>query len=356
MARAAVRLGHDVVIFAPAYDLQPAAGKEAQRLQITRFPGGIFKAKNFPMLVWRTHRLLTRASYNCVHAADWPMVLVCRLLQRFRKFDYTATVHGTDVPIIAQSRLSRTFRTTDACQRASRLLANSNFTMELVRNEWPACDWSNARTAWLGVDEFWQETVPEEEVQQTRARFGIGDAAVSVVCVGRLDERKGQDRLLRAMRVVSHHSECKVTCLIVGSGSSPDYERTLHDAADHSGVKVVFLRDLTDKELRAVLAGSDVFCLPGRKVNDGRVEGFGLAYLEASAQGLPCIGPRLWAVPEVVRDGETGLLCDPDDDADLVAKLRALLLSPELRTSMGRKAHEHAAAFTWERCASSTYE
>jgi phosphatidyl-myo-inositol dimannoside synthase len=108
--------------------------------------------------------------------------------------------------------------------------------------------------------------------------------------------------------------------------------------------------------VRALLAGSEIFCVPGAPVRDGRVEGFGLAYLEAAAQGLPSIGPRLWAVPEVIRDRETGFLVDPADVDDIAYFLTTLLSEPDLRMQMGERARQWSRSFTWDRCAEQTYE
>jgi hypothetical protein len=76
----------------------------------------------------------------------------------------------------------------------------------------------------------------------------------------------------------------------------------------------------------------DVFVLPTRN------EAFGLAFQEAAAASLPAIGPRLNAVPEIVRDGETGLLIPPGDVDALAHALDTLIGSAELREKLGRRA------------------
>jgi glycosyltransferase involved in cell wall biosynthesis len=83
-------------------------------------------------------------------------------------------------------------------------------------------------------------------------------------------------------------------------------------------------RDLEDRYRRATL-----FCLPSRQ------EGFGIVFLEAMACGKPIVAGRRAAVPETVSDGETGLLVDPDDPAELAEALAKLLLDGELCRAMG---------------------
>ena len=78
-----------------------------------------------------------------------------------------------------------------------------------------------------------------------------------------------------------------------------------------------------------VMAAYDLFLMPSLW------EGFGLVLLEAMAQALPVVGSRVSAIPEVVVDGETGLLAEPRDAETLAAHLRRLLLDAPLRKHMG---------------------
>ena len=77
---------------------------------------------------------------------------------------------------------------------------------------------------------------------------------------------------------------------------------------------------------------ADLFVMPTRN------EAFGLVYQEAAAAGLPTIGTRLNAIPEIVEDGATGLLVTPGNTAELVAALAQLIDSPDLRERLGRAA------------------
>lgn len=79
----------------------------------------------------------------------------------------------------------------------------------------------------------------------------------------------------------------------------------------------------------AVLAALDLFVLPSRW------EGFGLALLEAMAAGRAIVASRVSAIPEVVVEGETGLLVPPDDPASLARAIRHLLDDPARRRAMG---------------------
>jgi glycosyltransferase involved in cell wall biosynthesis len=94
---------------------------------------------------------------------------------------------------------------------------------------------------------------------------------------------------------------------------------------------VAFLGVVEPDELPALFAQSTVFALPTLQ------EPFGLAFLDAMACGLPCVGTRIEAVPEIVRDGETGLLVPPGDPVALAAALERLLRDPARARAMGAR-------------------
>ena len=77
---------------------------------------------------------------------------------------------------------------------------------------------------------------------------------------------------------------------------------------------------------------ADLFVMPTRN------EAFGLVYQEAAAAGLPAIGSRLNAIPEIIEDGRTGLLVTPGDIPELTAALDHLLASAAVREQLGRAA------------------
>ena len=108
--------------------------------------------------------------------------------------------------------------------------------------------------------------------------------------------------------------------------------------------RVAFTGRLDDDALAARYAACDVFVAPSR------YESFGLTMLEAMIFAKPCVGLNAGATPEVVLDGETGLLVASEDVAALTEAIVALALDPERRTAMGRAGRaRYEALFTAER-------
>ncbi len=86
------------------------------------------------------------------------------------------------------------------------------------------------------------------------------------------------------------------------------------------------------------MAAADVFCLPSYR------EGFGLVLIEAGAVGLPVVASRIYGITDAVIEGETGLLHQPGDVADLVEKLEVLVGNPSLRNALGVAGRRRAQA------------
>ncbi|MEJ7569046.1 MAG: glycosyltransferase family 4 protein [Gaiellaceae bacterium] len=132
-----------------------------------------------------------------------------------------------------------------------------------------------------------------------------------VVAVSRLVPQKGLDVAVEAMAGID------ATLVVLGVG--PERER-LEGLARGRGVRLLLPGRVGD--VAAVLRRADLL------VHPARWEGFGLALLEAMLCGLPVVATRVSSIPEIVVDGETGLLVPPDDPAALAAALTRVLADP----------------------------
>lgn len=119
-------------------------------------------------------------------------------------------------------------------------------------------------------------------------------------------------------------------------------------------MRATFAEGFSDGMVRAAYGASDAFLLAAEPSPD-RVEGFGLVFLEAAAQGLPSVSNDTHAIGEVVANGRTGVLADPNDPSGLTGGLMQLLDSSSSE-ALASACVDHAKAFTWERCARATYE
>ncbi len=147
------------------------------------------------------------------------------------------------------------------------------------------------------------------------------DDGRTVVFVGKDFARKGGPVLLEAFaRLRRAHPKARL--LVAGAPAPP---------RGSIPPGVFFLGQVSLSELPALFSQATVFALPSLR------EPFGIAFLDAMACGLPCVGTRLEAVPEIVREGETGLLVPPGDPVALALALERLLADPVLARAMGAR-------------------
>jgi phosphatidylinositol alpha-1,6-mannosyltransferase len=317
-----------------------------------RFAGGMYTFRDLPRLLLRSTRLPSQ-SYDVVHAIDWPHLLAFSALQKLKAFRFMTTVHGTEILQLRSSRQARLLAVRDPFHAPERIVCISNFTRSLLLERFPATDPARIEVVYLGVDPTWFRKSSAADSDAVRSRRGIAPDARVILSVSRLVPRKGHRLLLDAVNRIPDEVRRNLVVVIVGQGDR-DYVSDLKGRAASCGARVVLTGGVNDDELRHLYGVADLFCLPG-EADSLRVEGFGLVFLEAAAQRLPVVACRLGAVPEVVRDGETGLLVPPADPGALAAALRTLLERQEKSRELGEKAQLWARTFTWERCARLTY-
>jgi len=193
-----------------------------------------------------------------------------------------------------------------------------------------------------GVDT--RRFVPSRPDPEVRHRLGWGRRSV-VLTVGRLQRRKGQDQMIRAIGQVAERVP-DVLYAVVGAGEDDGYLRQLARACGVAD-RVQFLGQLTDERLIDCYQQCDVFALPNRQ--DGTdIEGFGMVLLEAQACGRPVIAGDSGGTADALDVPAAGILVQADRPEPLADSVTDLLLDPERRACMGRAARAWVVAhFDW---------
>jgi glycosyltransferase involved in cell wall biosynthesis len=170
----------------------------------------------------------------------------------------------------------------------------------------------------------------EREGQRIRSELGVAQSEFLVGNVGRLALQKGQRHLIAAMPLLLERVP-QAHLVIAGGGELEEYLRELADSFDvASRVHVLGAR----KDVPALMHAIDVFAMPSIW------EGFGIVLLEAMAAGRPIVASRVATIPEVVVDGETGLLVAPADPLALAESLAQLAADPALAQRLGEAGRE----------------
>lgn len=150
------------------------------------------------------------------------------------------------------------------------------------------------------------------------------------------EQYKGHDVVLRAMpELLRRFPDLRYD--IVGDGDArPGLQALAHELGVAQAAR--FHGIVSEAELQGHYAQASLFIMPSR------AEGFGFVFLEAMAQGLPVVAGNMDATPEVIADGETGLLVDPTSVDAIVAAVSRILQDNDMRTRMSEAARRHVAS------------
>ena len=241
------------------------------------------------------------------HFATYP-ALAAWTCSRMVGVPYSFTAHAHDIFV---HRLGLRRRIEDA---AFCVLGISEHNARILRRAGRSAD---VHVVHCGI-------VPEHYACRPRApRAG---EPIRIACVAAIKDYKGHRVLLDAVGRLAREGRA-VEVELVGDGPlRADLERQCArlDLVD----RVRFLGALTEPEVAGVIDRANVFVLASRVQRDGDTDGIPVALMEAMAAGLPVVASAVSGVPELVRDGETGLLTPVDDHAALAAALRSVLRDP----------------------------
>ncbi len=173
-----------------------------------------------------------------------------------------------------------------------------------------------------------------------RRREACGDP-LRILAVGRAAEKKGFVHLLEALALLDREGMAWTGHLV---GDGPLLADLRRRAAELGLDRLELTGALQQPRIRELLDRADVFVLPCVQAADGDIDGIPVALMEAMACGCPVISTRVSGIPELVVDGETGLLADPADPAGLADALSRIANEPELVAALSVAGREHVAS------------
>ena len=166
------------------------------------------------------------------------------------------------------------------------------------------------------------------------------DGLPRIISVGRYVEKKGFADLIEACRLLRARGR-RFDCAIVGGGPLETVLRTRIERASLEEI-VRLLGPQPQHEVRNLLAGSEIFVLACVPETAGGSDNLPTVILEAMLTGLPVISTRMAGIPEMVSDGETGLLVGAREPAALAMAMERLLGDPALAKRMGARGRQVA--------------
>jgi glycosyltransferase involved in cell wall biosynthesis len=296
-------------------------------------------------LLLDTYRRLGRLrlpAVDLVHSLEaYPTGLVGDWLARRMKTPHVLTSHGTYGVVWYASLLDRlVYR--GVLRRASLVCPVSQGTARLMVKYFGKSLPATKVLPILNGNDFYRR-VPSSQALERQP-----PVVPTLLTVGDVKPRKGQHVSLAAFaRVKDQLPEARY--YLAGRYKHNAYFRQLQQfVVDQKLNEVHFLGAVSDEALQKLYRQASLFVLAAQQTGL-HFEGFGLVYLEAGAYGLPVIGTRSGGVADAVKDGETGLLVDPQDIGGLAEAMLRLLQDADLAQRLGRANRRWAETLTWER-------
>lgn len=217
---------------------------------------------------------------------------------------------------------------------AARIIAVSEQNKKLLTELYPFLA-NRITTIHNGIDTTWFESQLLSFSKSDRDRYRTSvfdntDNAPILVAVAELHPRKG---LIHLLKSAAQLQEKRIAFKLVIAGEGRQRNELETFIAEHRLTQEVTLLGQR-KDIPQILAASDIFILPSLH------EAFGLVLLEAMIARLPIIASRSGGVPEIVTEGENGILVPPEDSAALTEAIISLINNPARAQEMSEKNHE----------------
>jgi glycosyltransferase involved in cell wall biosynthesis len=318
-------VGDDVVVVAPEQgpfteqcgDLVPVELLRSERL---------WDIGRLPKLI----RFLRRAQADLVHTHVMvPGNILWRLASRVVGVRVLNHVHAENYfgREGTKARLVRRFDTWTASQVDCFVAVSQHTARTLFEQGYPR---ERVRVVYNAVP--WETPLP------SRVRSANGLPSV-IGCVARLAESKGQRELIRAFSELgSRHASAQLWLIGKDQQSGGRFEAELRALAQECGIgdRTVFSGHRDD--VKELMQRMTLLALPSL------MEAFPVVLLEAMSLGVPVIATNVAGVPEIITDGETGILVPPGDVGALSRAMDLVLSGPALAASLGRCGRESVEA------------
>ncbi|WP_071941368.1 glycosyltransferase family 4 protein [Lyngbya sp. PCC 8106] len=160
---------------------------------------------------------------------------------------------------------------------------------------------------------------------------------LNFVFLGKIDQRKGIYDLLKAFATLPIQQQNQVNLILAGTGEDEQARQLAKTLGIEKNVQ--FPGWINERQRDNLLAKAHVFLLPSYQ------EGLPMALLEAMSWELPCITTPVGGIPEVITDGETGLLVEPGNIEQLATTICSLTTDESLRLRLGKAARNQVKCF-----------
>ncbi len=263
-------------------------------------------------------RQMQKLNIEHIHAhwATHP-ALAAYIAQQLTGLTYSFTTHANDI-YVEQSMLD------EKIHNASSIVTISEYNRQFLHQLYGTEATDKTVVIHCGIDpNVFQSQAATKQTEQ-----------FTIICVARLEEKKGHTYLIKACAQLDAQG-VNFRCLLIGDGEKrPQIEAQIEQfgLAD----RLILLGLQPRHRIKELLAEANVMVLASIITKTGQMEGIPVALMEALAMELPVIATAISGIPELIKDGETGLLVPERDPQAITTALLNLYNSPELGSELGR--------------------
>ncbi|WP_163439084.1 glycosyltransferase [Fibrobacter succinogenes] len=350
------KAGLDIQVLAPAY--KGLKSHEIDGVKVNRFryapaswefltheEGAPSKMANKPWLQLLAIPYIISGFFKCIKIcrkfkpdvihAHWPFphAYIALGAAKLFKIPLVLNFHGAELLLIRKKKWVKPLLKF-AISQAQAVFANSSFTASKIKAL------RNVEIEWSPYGTTLEKGARNTEPHAVNGKFKI-------LFVGRHIERKGIRYLIEAAKYLPRD---QFEIRIVGVGDLTDELKKLaSESATPDSAEIIFTGKLSPEALASEYKTANVFTLPAIVDSKGDTEGLGVVLIEAMELGLPIVASNVGGIPDVVIDGETGILVPEKDPEALANAYKRLAADPELvKRLLAGSQKRINECFTWD--------
>lgn len=350
------KAGLDIQVLAPAY--KGLKSHEIDGVKVNRFryapaswefltheEGAPSKMANKPWLQLLAIPYIISGFFKCIKIcrkfkpdvihAHWPFphAYIALGAAKLFKIPLVLNFHGAELLLIRKKKWVKPLLKF-AISQAQAVFANSSFTASKIKAL------RNVEIEWSPYGTTLEKGAGNTEPHAINSKFKI-------LFVGRHIERKGICYLIEAAKYLPRD---QFEIRIVGVGDlTEELKKLASESATPNSAEIIFTGKLSPEALANEYKSANVFTLPAIVDSKGDTEGLGVVLIEAMELGLPIVASNVGGIPDVVIDGETGILVPEKDPEALANAYKRLASNPELISQLLAGSQKRIAeCFTWD--------
>ena len=357
------KAGLDIQVLAPSY--KGLKSHEIDGVKVNRFryapaswefltheEGAPSKMANKPWLQLLAIPYIVSGFFKCIKIcrkfkpdiihAHWPFphAYIALGAAKLFKIPLVLNFHGAELLLIRKKKWVKPLLKF-AISQAQAVFANSSFTASKIKAL------RDVQVEWSPYGTTLETRGERRETRESFAEPHAISSKFKILFVGRHIERKGICYLIEAAKYLPRD---QFEIRIVGVGDlTEELKKLASESATPNSAEIIFTGKLSPEALANEYKTANVFTLPAIVDSKGDTEGLGVVLIEAMELGLPIVASNVGGIPDVVIDGETGILVPEKDPEALANAYKRLASNPELISQLLAGAQKRIAeCFTWD--------